>query len=92
MPCGCCLPYPPPSCLQPKGTKAEMALHLLGVFGLKAATTIPVQLLCYVQLERSQHLAWDGPDAAALHNKVNKAIDQMLIADWKDVGATWVRG
>lgn len=81
--------------VQPKGTKAEMALCLLGVFGLKAATTIPVQLLCYVQLERSRRLAWDGPDAADVHNKVNTAIEQMLNADeegWKHLKPTRVRG
>lgn len=41
--CAAHLPYC--AVLQPKGTKAEMAQRLLRVFGLKAATSVPVQLL-----------------------------------------------
>jgi hypothetical protein len=66
--------------MQAKGTKAEMAQRLLNVFGLKAATSVPVQLLRLVKLEKSRRPAWDGPDGAALHNNVNSAIDWFIEA------------
>lgn len=50
-----------------KGTKAEMAVELLGAFGLNAATTAPVMLLYYVKVERSRRVAWDGPGSDSLH-------------------------
>lgn len=80
--------------LQPKGTKAEMALRVLSVFGLKAATSAPVQLLRLVKMEKSRRLAWDGPDASSLHSRVNTAIDQFALTDedsWKRVKFARVR-
>jgi hypothetical protein len=71
-----------------------MALRVLGVFGLKAATSVPVQLLRLVKMEKSRRLAWDGPDASALHTRVNTAIDQFAAADedsWKRVKFARVR-
>jgi hypothetical protein len=80
--------------MQAKGTKAEMAQPLLDVFGLKAATTVPVQLLRLVRLEKSTRLARDGPNGAALHGRVNSAIDRIIQADedgWKHLRTQWLR-
>jgi len=88
VPCHLC------SHIQPKGTKAEMALRVLGVFGLKAATAVPVQLLRVVGLERSPRLAWDGPDASDLHERVNTAVSQLVGADketWQHLMTARVR-
>lgn len=70
-----------------------MALRILGEFGLKAATSMPVQLLRLVRLERARRLAWDGPEGWQLHDRVNTAIDRMIKADeegWKHLKATRV--
>lgn len=80
--------------LQPKGTKAEMALSVLEAFGLKAATTAPVRLLQVVGLERSPRLAWDGPDGRGLYNRMYSAIDKLVTADraaWQDLADAAVR-
>lgn len=79
--------------VQAKGTKAELAARLLEVFGLKAATSVPAQLLRVVWLERYRSiraLVWDGPAfsetaAFAVHNRINTALDQFIQAD----AATW---
>jgi hypothetical protein len=71
-----------------------MAVELLGAFGLSTATTVPVQLLRAVKLERFKRLAWDGPTGWLLHDRVNIAIDQMMAADaatWGHLKATRVR-
>ena len=83
--CQLCAPLNPCYCchLQPTGNKAQLAARLLGAFGLKAATSMPVQLLRLVRLERSERLAWDGPDSSRLYSRVNTAMDQLTLCDWE---------
>lgn len=82
----CCLCFAglPAAILQISGSKAQVAACLLDVFALKAATAMPARLLQVVALERgfkqARYLAWDGPNAVDVHNRVNTALSQLARA------------
>lgn len=79
-----CFAVLPAAVLQTSGSKARVAARLLDAFGLKAATSVPARLLQVVALERgfkhARYLAWDGPNAVDVHNRVNTALRQFAMA------------